>query len=160
MGTLTAVLAVTVERRGCTWGRGGATARSAQPGQALRSGAGPGRSQLHRVPRRGRRADRGQRRGQEHSGQGALRARSGPTAGDILVEGNVVHLSSPLDARRYGIETVYQDLALAPDLDAAANLHLGREIYRLRALVVLNKPEMRDQRGAGHQHDRRAAPGL
>ena len=70
---------------------------------------------------------------------GAIR----PDGGDILVGGNVVHLSSPLDARRYGIETVYQDLALAPDLDAAANLHLGREIYRLRALGVLNKPEMR-----------------
>lgn len=66
-----------------------------------------------------------------------------PDGGDILVGGNVVHLSNPLDARRYGIETVYQDLALAPDLDAAANLHLGREIYRLRALGVLNKPEMR-----------------
>ena len=40
-----------------------------------------------------------------------------------------MHLGSPLDAREHGIETVYQDLALAPDLDAAANLHLGREIY-------------------------------
>jgi simple sugar transport system ATP-binding protein len=39
---------------------------------------------------------------------------------------------------------VYQDLALAPDLDAAANLHLGREIYRWwPPLHVLNKPEMR-----------------
>jgi simple sugar transport system ATP-binding protein len=70
---------------------------------------------------------------------GAIRA----DGGDILVGGTVVQPSSPLDARRYGIETVYQDLALAPDLDAAANLHLGREIYRLRALGVLNKPEMR-----------------
>jgi len=70
---------------------------------------------------------------------GAIRA----DGGDILVGGKVVQPSSPLDARRYGIETVYQDLALAPDLDAAANLHLGREIYRLRALGVLNKPEMR-----------------
>src|SRR5271163_2435145 len=47
-----------------------------------------------------------------------------PDGGEILVEGRPVQLSSPLDARRYGIETVYQDLALAPDLDAAANLHL------------------------------------
>jgi len=70
---------------------------------------------------------------------GAIRA----DGGDILVGGKVVQPSSPLDARRYGIETVYRDLALAPDLDAAANLHLGREIYRLRALGVLNKPEMR-----------------
>jgi simple sugar transport system ATP-binding protein len=70
---------------------------------------------------------------------GAIR----PDSGQIFVEGQAVALTSPLDARRHGIETVYQDLALAPDLDAAANLHLGREIYRLRALHILNKPEMR-----------------
>src|ERR1700756_5867491 len=52
-------------------------------------------------------------------------------------------MNSPLDARRHGIETVYQDLALAPDLDAAANLHLGREIYRFGPLRVLTKREMR-----------------
>jgi len=70
---------------------------------------------------------------------GAIR----PDSGEILVEGEPVHMTSPLDARRYGIETVYQDLALAPDLDAAANLHLGREIYRFKPLGVLNKTEMR-----------------
>ena len=70
---------------------------------------------------------------------GAIR----PDDGQILVEGRPVQLSSPLDARRYGIETVYQDLALAPDLDAAANLHLGREIYRFKPLHVLNRAEMR-----------------
>jgi simple sugar transport system ATP-binding protein len=70
---------------------------------------------------------------------GAIR----PDGGEILVEGRAVQMSSPLDARRYGIETVYQDLALAPDLDAAANLHLGREIYRFRPLHVLNRSEMR-----------------
>jgi simple sugar transport system ATP-binding protein len=67
-----------------------------------------------------------------------------PDSGEILIEGSPVSLSSPLDARSHGIETVYQDLALAPDLDAAANLHLGREIYRWwPPLHVLNKPEMR-----------------
>jgi simple sugar transport system ATP-binding protein len=70
---------------------------------------------------------------------GAIR----PDAGEILVAGKPVQLSSPLDARRYGIETVYQDLALAPDLDAAANLHLGREIYLVPFLRVLNRREMR-----------------
>ena len=70
---------------------------------------------------------------------GAIR----PDSGQIFVEGQPVALASPLDARRHGIETVYQDLALAPDLDAAANLHLGRELYRVRALHILNKPEMR-----------------
>jgi simple sugar transport system ATP-binding protein len=67
-----------------------------------------------------------------------------PDSGQILVDGSPVSLGSPLDARSHGIETVYQDLALAPDLDAAANLHLGREIYRWwPPLHVLNKPEMR-----------------
>ncbi|MGH3249013.1 MAG: ATP-binding cassette domain-containing protein, partial [Trebonia sp.] len=46
-----------------------------------------------------------------------------PDSGQILVKGKPVSLGSPLDARGHGIETVYQDLALAPDLDAAANLH-------------------------------------
>ena len=64
--------------------------------------------------------------------------------GEMLVGGRPVSLGGPLDARRHGIETVYQDLALAPDLDAAANLHLGREIYRWwRPLHVLNRTEMR-----------------
>ena len=67
-----------------------------------------------------------------------------PDAGRIIVDGSPVSFSNPLDARAHGIETVYQDLALAPDLDAAANLHLGREIYRwFRPLHVLNKTEMR-----------------
>ena len=70
---------------------------------------------------------------------GAIR----PDRGQIFVEGQAVTLTNPLDARRHGIETVYQDLALAPDLDAAANLHLGRELYRVRALQILNKREMR-----------------
>jgi simple sugar transport system ATP-binding protein len=76
---------------------------------------------------------------------GAIRADSG----QIRVDGTVVSMNSPLDARHHGIETVYQDLALAPDLDAAANLHLGREIYRsgplnvLKPLHVMNKREMR-----------------
>jgi simple sugar transport system ATP-binding protein len=70
---------------------------------------------------------------------GALR----PDRGQILVAGSPVTLNSPLDARRHGIETVYQDLALAPDLDAAANLHLGREIYWFKPLRILNKPAMR-----------------
>jgi simple sugar transport system ATP-binding protein len=70
---------------------------------------------------------------------GAIR----PDSGEIRVEGRPVQLSSPLDARRYGIETVYQDLALAPDLDAAANLHLGRELYLIPFLRVLNRAEMR-----------------
>ena len=58
-----------------------------------------------------------------------------PDRGEILVEGRAVQMSSPLDARRYGIETVYQDLALAPDLDAAVNLHPGSGRFALRSLA-------------------------
>ncbi|MEP7022428.1 MAG: ATP-binding cassette domain-containing protein [Actinomycetota bacterium] len=72
---------------------------------------------------------------------GAIR----PDSGDILVDGEAVQLASPLDARKHGIEAVYQDLALAPDLDAAANLHLGREIYRVPFLRVLNRRAMRER---------------
>jgi simple sugar transport system ATP-binding protein len=66
-----------------------------------------------------------------------------PDSGEILINGARVQLTSPVDARKHGIETVYQDLALAPDLDAAANLHLGRELYLIPALKVLNSKEMR-----------------
>ncbi len=51
-----------------------------------------------------------------------------PDAGTILIDGESVKLNSPLAARRYGIETLYQDLALAPALDVATNLFLGREL--------------------------------
>jgi simple sugar transport system ATP-binding protein len=68
-----------------------------------------------------------------------------PDQGEILIDGKPVRLASPLDARRHGIETVYQDLALAPDLDAAANLHLGREIYLIPFLRVLNRAAMRER---------------
>jgi simple sugar transport system ATP-binding protein len=71
---------------------------------------------------------------------GALR----PDAGQILVDGSPASLSSPLDGRRHGIEAVYQDLALAPDLDAAANLYLGREISWVPFVRILNQRAMRE----------------
>ena len=52
--------------------------------------------------------------------------------GEIMFEGEPVTIHSPLDARALGIETVYQDLALAAELDPASNLFLGREIMRAR----------------------------
>ena len=64
-----------------------------------------------------------------------------PDGGEILLDGVPVTFHSPLDAHRMGIETVYQDLALAPHLDAAANVFLGREIRRGR--VFTNKRAMR-----------------
>ncbi|MFI9448938.1 ATP-binding cassette domain-containing protein [Amycolatopsis sp. NPDC052450] len=53
-----------------------------------------------------------------------------PDSGEIKVDGETVHFKSPLDARHYGIETVYQDLAVAPALDIASNMFLGREKRR------------------------------
>ncbi len=53
-----------------------------------------------------------------------------PDSGELLLDGAHVHFAGPIDARRAGIETVYQDLALAPALSIAENLFLGREIRR------------------------------
>jgi fructose transport system ATP-binding protein len=73
---------------------------------------------------------------------GALR----PDEGEIRLDGSRVHFRSPRDARKVGIETVYQDLAVAPALDIAANIFLGRERRRsgpLGALRMLDKGAMR-----------------
>src|SRR5215216_2551694 len=48
-------------------------------------------------------------------------------SGEIVFAGENVRFSSPHEARAHGIETVYQDLAVAPHLDAVANIFLGRE---------------------------------
>jgi simple sugar transport system ATP-binding protein len=53
-----------------------------------------------------------------------------PDAGEIRFEGHPVTFHNPTEARDLGIETVYQDLALAPDLESSANLFLGREDVR------------------------------
>src|SRR5437867_4867273 len=70
-----------------------------------------------------------------------------PDEGEISLDGEHVHFRSPLDARRAGIETVYQDLAVAPALDIASNIFLGREARRRgplgRLLRMLDKRTMR-----------------
>ncbi len=48
--------------------------------------------------------------------------------GKIFVRGQEAHINNPRDAKKYGIETIYQTLALADNVDAAANLFLGREL--------------------------------
>ena len=50
------------------------------------------------------------------------------TSGDILIDGTLARIRSARDARAHNIETIYQTLALADNLDAAANLFLGREL--------------------------------
>jgi len=49
-------------------------------------------------------------------------------AGRIFIKGEEAHISNPRDAKKYGIETIYQTLALADNVDAASNLFLGREL--------------------------------
>jgi D-xylose transport system ATP-binding protein len=60
--------------------------------------------------------------------------------GEVEVEGAQVHIHGPRDAAKLGIEIVYQDLALADNLDVVANMFLGRE--RLRSGVVLDESTM------------------
>ncbi len=50
-----------------------------------------------------------------------------PEEGEIFIEGKKVHMTDPLNARKLGIEMVYQDLALADNLDVTGNVFLGRE---------------------------------
>jgi ABC-type sugar transport system ATPase subunit len=65
--------------------------------------------------------------------------------GQICFDRQTFRFNSPLDARRAGIETVYQNLALADQLDVAANLFLGREEFRLRIgpFSILSHESMR-----------------
>jgi simple sugar transport system ATP-binding protein len=68
--------------------------------------------------------------------------------GEVLFEGRAVAIASPIAARHLGVETVYQDLALAADLDPAANLFLGREVLRPGfggKLGLLDKKAMRSR---------------
>ena len=78
-----------------------------------------------------------------------------PDEGQLLVDGEPVSFGSPVDAREHGIEVVYQDLALAAELEPASNLYLGREILRrglLGRLGVLDDREMK-RRGDSAFHD-------
>lgn len=71
-----------------------------------------------------------------------------PDSGTIIFDGANVHFASPAEARAEGIETVYQDLALAGNLAVWANLYLGREItVGPRFLHVLDKRAMISRTG-------------
>jgi ABC-type sugar transport system ATPase subunit len=70
-----------------------------------------------------------------------------PDGGEILLDGRPVMLPDPSAARRLGISTVFQDLALINHLDASANMFLGREILMQGPLAwfgILNKRAMRE----------------
>lgn len=66
-----------------------------------------------------------------------------PDSGTIELNGEQVHFASPAEARAAGIETVYQDLALAGNMPVWANIFLGRELLRgPKALHILDKRRM------------------
>ncbi len=78
-----------------------------------------------------------------------------PDEGQLLVDGEPVSFGSPVDARAHGIEVVYQDLALAAELQPSANLYLGRELMRrglLGKLGFIDEKEMK-RRGDRSFHD-------
>src|SRR5437667_1930556 len=79
-----------------------------------------------------------------------------PDGGQVLLDGQAVSFATPLEARRRGIETIYQDLALCENLDASANIFLGRERMRhqLGLFRVLNRSYMlRESRQVLNQLD-------
>jgi len=79
----------------------------------------------------------------------ALSGATLPDAGEIFLDGNPTKFSGPIEARRAGIETVYQDLAVAPAMTIAENLFLGREIrrpgWRGKMLRMLDKRRMLEE---------------
>ncbi len=72
-----------------------------------------------------------------------------PDEGTISLDGVPVSFSTPIDARRAGIETVHQSLAVSPSLDIATNLFLGRELRRKGVLGsvfrMLDRAGMREE---------------
>lgn len=75
-----------------------------------------------------------------------------PDSGEIRLNGEPIRFAGPQDARARGIETVYQDLAVAPSMDIASNMFLGREVRRPGVLGsvfrLLDKKVMREQAAA------------
>jgi simple sugar transport system ATP-binding protein len=55
-----------------------------------------------------------------------------PDEGQLFIDGEPVNFASPMDARRMGIEMVYQDYALSNNLDVSGNVFMGREVVRMR----------------------------
>ena len=70
-----------------------------------------------------------------------------PTSGKIYFDGNLVNFKTPSDAKDAGIEAVYQNLALADDLDVPSNIFLGQEkiYFNLGPFSFLNAKKMYDQ---------------
>jgi fructose transport system ATP-binding protein len=69
------------------------------------------------------------------------------SAGEVFFEGQPVNFSGPLETREAGIETVFQTLALADDLDVPSNMFMGRELFKFRLgpFSWLDRKAMRDR---------------
>jgi D-xylose transport system ATP-binding protein len=66
-----------------------------------------------------------------------------PSGGRLYFDGRPVAFDGPADAKALGIETVYQDLSLCPNVDVVANFFMGRELYRrVAGLRFLREPAM------------------
>jgi fructose transport system ATP-binding protein len=84
-----------------------------------------------------------------------------PDRGAISLDGRQVHFRGPADARRAGIETVYQELAVAPAMSIAENLFLGRERRRAGVLGgVLRMLDKRRMREESESHMRELGIGI
>ncbi len=76
------------------------------------------------------------------------------TSGQMMVDGKAVSFASPSDAHAIGIETVYQDLSVCPDLSPSANMFMGREALRpglLGRLGFLDNATMRRESAVAFQ---------
>jgi hypothetical protein len=94
-----------------------------------RSAASRPSTRHHRpLPRRSGRRARPQRRRQVGADEDAVGRAAARRCGEIYINGEKATINNPRDARNYKIETIYQYLALADNLDAASNLFLGREL--------------------------------
>jgi simple sugar transport system ATP-binding protein len=87
---------------------------------------------------------------------GVLRA----DAGEVLLDGRPVTIANPREARAFGIETVYQDLALADHLDASGNLFLGREALLPPPLSWFGFLDKRSMRRRAEEEMRRLKIGI
>ena len=69
------------------------------------------------------------------------------SSGQIFFDGREVNYAGPLEARESGMETVFQNLALADDLDVPSNLYLGRELikFNLGPFSILDRKAMRER---------------
>ena len=69
-----------------------------------------------------------------------------PDEGEIFLNNEPIDISDPKDARKHGIATVYQDLALVDDLSVAMNLHLGRPVMKRLGgiLPIVDWPQMNE----------------